>query len=542
MYLPPRPKPKDPRDELVSNYKSNVIFTFFCILTLISGGFLFLFTFLANRYRDDETRTRKGKRVVIIGGGAAGSMVASALTTLDSDVYVTVIEKRRVQSFTSHIPLAAAGHRSYDLRVKGPSSLFASTTWTVTREAQLVIGEVTRIDPEKRVVVDEHGVQHPYDALIIATGCDQDHSIVGGDFKMDQDRVGVTPGGIRDFLYHSATGNVLIVKAPAKTPLHRQSEGTWISMVNTCWKHLHWHGRTGAKGLCEVYAITSDETVNDTLPQPHRDKVEELWAERGVTTKKQWSLMHVDRVNHVATFLDKATGNKHQLTFRLLAVDLAMTPSKLLQQIARGGVATKPNLVNADGFVPVDHKTLQHRNFEDVFALGDCTDLPVPKSYGAVSAQAPVIAHNVLQYLKHNHHNPTAMNESNANGSNNLVTDPATGKLMKRKPVKLNAEYDLYSSYHINMSTWRVMWPEMLGTDGKNRRQGFWWDDTNWETFGIVPGIFFQMFLYETMFWFVMLRAHWCAPHWFSMPLFPDAAVAEAEAEKKRQQAAPELK
>jgi FlaA1/EpsC-like NDP-sugar epimerase len=137
---------------MITNYKSNIIFCLLAFLVAFLAVFLAAWTFLANRIRGDETNSRTGKKIVIIGGGAAGSMAAAGIAQLDSDVNITVIDKKRLQMFTPMFPLAAAGHRSYDLRVKGPSSLFASTCWTVTREANLVLAEVIKIDPEKKIV------------------------------------------------------------------------------------------------------------------------------------------------------------------------------------------------------------------------------------------------------------------------------------------------------------------------------------------------------------------------------------------------------
>jgi sulfide:quinone oxidoreductase len=483
MYLPPRAKPREWRDDMITNYRSNVIFSGLALVFVICSTFLIVWTFFANRMRgDDENRARKGPHVVIIGGGCGGSIAAAAITQLDSDVRVTVIDKKRLQTFTAMFPLAAAGHRSYDLRVKGPSSLFASTMWTVTREANLVIADVVSIDPIAKVVVDDKGVRHAYDALVIAAGAEQDHAIVGGYKSVDTDRVAVHSGGIRDFLLSTATGNVLMVRGPAKTPLHRSCEGTWVSTVNTAWKHLHWFGRTGHPDLSKVWAITPDATINDALPAAHRKQLEELWGERRITTRTNWELLRIDRATQTAIFLDKTTGKREELPYRFLAVDLPVTPPPVL--------ARTPGLTDKNGFVTVDPASLRHTAYPDIFALGDCTDLPVCKAYGAISAQAPVLSHNVVQHLRRR---------------------------------EANARYDLFSTFHINMSTWRVMWPEVTGNRGERcePRKGYW-DDSDWRGLkGVAQGVVYQMFLYELSYWFLAMRAHWCSPSFFSWPMFP---------------------
>ncbi|CAE7773907.1 hmt2, partial [Symbiodinium microadriaticum] len=65
-------------------------------------------------------------------------------------------------------------------------------------------------------------------------------------------------------------------------------------------------------------------------------------------------------------------------------------------------------LANGIGFVDVDKETCQHTQFSNVFSLGDCSSLPTSKTYSAISAQAPVVVHNVLAMLDSKPQNATA--------------------------------------------------------------------------------------------------------------------------------------
>jgi sulfide:quinone oxidoreductase len=60
------------------------------------------------------------------------------------------------------------------------------------------------------------------------------------------------------------------------------------------------------------------------------------------------------------------------------------------------------NLVDAAGWVCVDQHTLQHSKYPYIFALGDVTNAPNAKTAAAARKQAPIVAVNVLQYLKGN--------------------------------------------------------------------------------------------------------------------------------------------
>jgi sulfide:quinone oxidoreductase len=53
-------------------------------------------------------------------------------------------------------------------------------------------------------------------------------------------------------------------------------------------------------------------------------------------------------------------------------------------------------LADSSGWLDVDHFTLRHKRFANVFGLGDVTATPNAKTAAAVRKQAPVVAHNLL--------------------------------------------------------------------------------------------------------------------------------------------------
>jgi sulfide:quinone oxidoreductase len=53
-------------------------------------------------------------------------------------------------------------------------------------------------------------------------------------------------------------------------------------------------------------------------------------------------------------------------------------------------------LVNKDGWVEVDKFKLQHVRYQNVFALGDASNLPTSKTGAAIRKQAPVVAENLV--------------------------------------------------------------------------------------------------------------------------------------------------
>ena len=57
-------------------------------------------------------------------------------------------------------------------------------------------------------------------------------------------------------------------------------------------------------------------------------------------------------------------------------------------------------LANDAGWLDVDHHNLQHKQFSNIFGLGDVTALPTAKTGAAIRKQAPIVVDNVLKLIQ----------------------------------------------------------------------------------------------------------------------------------------------
>ena len=119
----------------------------------------------------------------------------------------------------------------------------------------------------------------------------------------------------------------------------------------------------------------------------YRRTLERHIAERGIETRFQQRLVAVDGPAHRATFEDMVTGQRTVLEYDMIHVVPPMGPPEF--------IAGSP-LADEAGWVDVDPFTLQHRRFPNVFALGDCTNLPTSKTGAAIRKQTPVLVKNLL--------------------------------------------------------------------------------------------------------------------------------------------------
>jgi eukaryotic sulfide quinone oxidoreductase len=120
----------------------------------------------------------------------------------------------------------------------------------------------------------------------------------------------------------------------------------------------------------------------------YSDALNELRIQRGVDGHFQHNLVAVDSANHKATF-KKADGSTVDVDYTILHAAPPMGPLKFIRDSP---------LADEAGWVAVNPDTLQHTNseYQNVFAIGDCSSLPTSKTVAAITAQAPVMTDNLF--------------------------------------------------------------------------------------------------------------------------------------------------
>ena len=125
-----------------------------------------------------------------------------------------------------------------------------------------------------------------------------------------------------------------------------------------------------------------------SFPYANEVALEEC-AKRGVECYFGWELLSVreDAASKVAVFRNVDTGETIEKDFVGATVN---PPSRQHQFLLDAGVC------DAQGQVDVNRYTLQHRKYENIFAIGDCISGETTRTYTGAIHQNPVVKHNVL--------------------------------------------------------------------------------------------------------------------------------------------------
>jgi sulfide:quinone oxidoreductase len=102
------------------------------------------------------------------------------------------------------------------------------------------------------------------------------------------------------------------------------------------------------------------------------------------------TLVAVDGVGKLATFKEKTADGVEIMVTRSFEM-LHVTPP----QSAAECISSSP-LADSAGWIDVDHATLRHKRFANVFGLGDACSAPNAKTAAAARKQAPIVAVNLL--------------------------------------------------------------------------------------------------------------------------------------------------
>lgn len=143
--------------------------------------------------------------------------------------------------------------------------------------------------------------------------------------------------------------------------------------------------------------VIKDIDIHLVLPTPamfgikeFSDTLEKVVERYGITVHFNSEVTAVDGASKTLTIHDKKAD-----TFSSLSFDVAhlVPPQNAPDRIKNSPLADQEN---PGKYVKVDKHTLQHPDFPNVFALGDCTTTPNSKTGAAIRKQAPVLVANLL--------------------------------------------------------------------------------------------------------------------------------------------------
>jgi sulfide:quinone oxidoreductase len=318
------------------------------------------------------------RRLLVLGGGTAGTMVVNKLHhRLDrADWLITVVDRDRDHLYQPGLLLLPFGGYEPDELVK-PRERF------IPDDVELVIGEIDRVEADDNRVFLADGVELPYDYLVIASGTsprpDQTPGMADAEWRKSIFDFYTLDGAValRDKLASWAGGRLVvhIVDMPIKCPV-APLEFAFLADAFFAGRNM--------RDKVDITFVTPLEGAF-TKPIASR-RLGGMLEERHITLEPDYVIDRVDPETKTLVSMDE-----REVPFDLLVtVPLNMGADF----IARSGLGDDLN------YIPVDKHTLLSTKYGNIFALGDASNIPASKAGSVAHFSVELFTENFLEHIE----------------------------------------------------------------------------------------------------------------------------------------------
>ena len=314
-------------------------------------------------------------KILIVGGGTGGTIIANNLARrLVNEIRahkasITLLSASKRHMYQPGLLYVAFGQMMPDELYRDEASLLESN---ITFE----VDPVSKFELDKNQVVTQAGKTHKYDILVIATGSRIMPKKIPG-LEEGAETFYTEAGAIKMFkaLREFKGGNVgIVVGVPHKCP---------IAPVEVTFSLHDYFKDRGIRDKVNIkyhYPINRMHSIENVAKwaKPEFDRM-------GVEIETLFNLEEVDAQNKVMKSME---GSEYKYDL------LISIPEH------HGMEVVEDNALGRDGWIPTDRNTLRMEGYDNVYVVGDTTNLPASKTGSAAHFQAEAIAENIASIIK----------------------------------------------------------------------------------------------------------------------------------------------
>jgi sulfide:quinone oxidoreductase len=317
------------------------------------------------------------RNLVVLGGGTAGTMIANKLRhRLDDRAWgITVVDRDDEHHYQPGYLFVPFGGYSHEQIVRSRHAFLPDGV-------DFVVASVDKVVPDESVVLLEGGRRLPYDQLVIATGTtprpDQTPGMLGPEWRRSIFDFYTLEGAeaLAEAL-KSFNGGRLVVhvtEMPIKCPV-APLEFTFLAEA--------WLRERGLRDRVElIYVTPLDGAFTKPVASEHLGG---MLDERKVHVETDFMVERIDDERKMLVSYDE-----REVPFDLLVtVPLNMGADF----VARSGLGDELN------YVPVDKHTELSTAYDNIFAIGDASDIPASKAGSAAHFSVEIFVDNFLQHI-----------------------------------------------------------------------------------------------------------------------------------------------
>ncbi|KAI9258052.1 hypothetical protein BDA99DRAFT_515125 [Phascolomyces articulosus] len=323
----------------------------------------------------------KKYKVVVVGAGPGGLSVSSTLSKMLGKDQVAVIDPAQHHYYQPLWTYVGGGLKDFRESVRPMESV-------VPEKADWIQERVTKLDPDNNQVKLADGKTVGYDYLVVAAGIQINWDQVKG-LKETLGKNGVTSNYSAEsvqktykFIQEFKGGNALFTFP--NTPLKCPGAPTKIVFLAEEAFRLN--------GVRDKTNVIYNTSLGKIFGVDHYGKVlQRLADERGIQVNFQTELIEIQSDNRKAIFRNNANKELKTFDYDFLHVAPPQGAPTFIKE---------SKLADAAGFVDVNKGTLRSNKYNNVFSLGDCSNLPTSKTAAAITAESGVLKRNLIAQME----------------------------------------------------------------------------------------------------------------------------------------------
>ncbi len=318
------------------------------------------------------------KRLLILGAGTAGTMMANHLRKELNDTQweIDIIDEREEHYYQP-------GYLFLPFDIYEPEDIVKPIKKFIPNGVNLIRDKIDRILPNENLVKMANGDQLHYDILIIATGNDiapeEVMGMNGSEWRKSVFDFYTFDGALalRNKLRTWEGGKLVvhITEMPIKCPV---APLEFSFLADSYFKEKKMRNKVEITYVTPLSGAFTKPKATETL--------EHLLVEKNIHIESDFAIEQVDNENK--KIIDY--GGK-EVPFDLL---VTVPTNKGSEMIGRSGMGDELN------YVPTNKATLQSKDYQNIFVIGDATNIPASKAGSVAHFEAEILTENIVRYVE----------------------------------------------------------------------------------------------------------------------------------------------
>jgi sulfide:quinone oxidoreductase len=318
------------------------------------------------------------KKILILGAGTAGTMMANHLQhELDKKEWeIEIIDEKEEHHYQP-------GYLFLPFDIYGPEDIIKTIDEFIPKGVSLRKGKIDIIEPMANNVKMVDGSNIPYDVLIIATGAkiapEETQGMQGSEWQKSVFDFYTFEGSLalRNKLREWDGGNLVvhITEMPIKCPV---APLEFAFLADSFFKN---------KKMRDKVNITFVTPLSGAFTKPKAtEALDHLLKEKNIHIESDFAIESID--NDRKMIIDYGG---REIPFDLLVTVPTNKGDELME---------RSNMGDDLNYVPTNKATLQSLNYNNVFVIGDASNIPASKAGSVAHFEAEILTENIVRFIK----------------------------------------------------------------------------------------------------------------------------------------------